>query len=535
MMERGRGEEFLHERNPRLHTTEPIENTYKKKNLRGEGISQKPAEKIAAYLDRLEKVLNPESLKKHPDFNRKKRNINIIKKGLHDALIIKPENIPENYFKNQRQLAREAGHGDIEITEEMREQTAEIIINNQKSSLDNWLNYLISPDSDSFPIWSKYWALEGMLELSSYSKEKKSFGKRDKGTVAPFAELNREALAYVVDVISKKVNKENISLEEDNYEFKKLLEKANFGKLYAWAIEKNTPIEESELFKTDGEWIKYDKNSDYMSLVESLQGHGTGWCTAGETIAEAHLKEGDFYVYYSHDKEGKSTIPRIAIRMQGQNIAEVRGVAHQKNIDPYIQKTKILDEKLERFGKEGKKYIKKTEDMKKLTEIEKKQEKREELSKEELRFLYEINSRIEGFGYKEDPRIKEIQNKRNLKKDISFVVGYSEEDVSITGEEALKGGIKYHYGDLDLGSIASAEHLKFPKSVGGGLYLSSLTSAEHLKLPESVGRGLYLNSLTSTEHLKLPESVGGNIYLSSLINVKEKKELRERYPQFSIK
>jgi hypothetical protein len=41
-----------------------------------------------------------------------------------------------------------------------------------------------------------------------YDKEKHKFNNRDKGTVAPFADLDREALAYVIDVIVKKVKDE---------------------------------------------------------------------------------------------------------------------------------------------------------------------------------------------------------------------------------------------------------------------------------------------------------------------------------------
>jgi len=63
-----------------------------------------------------------------------------------------------------------------------------------------------------------------------------------------------------------------------------------------------------------------------MVLVKSLQGHGTGWCTAGETTTESQLSSGDFYVYYTLDKEGNPTIPRLAVRMEGSQIAEIRGV-----------------------------------------------------------------------------------------------------------------------------------------------------------------------------------------------------------------
>ena len=52
-----------------------------------------------------------------------------------------------------------------------------------------------------------------------------------------------------------------------------------------------------------GEWIKYEQGSDAKPLYESLQGHGTGWCTAGESTAETQLKAGDFYVFYTKDKQ----------------------------------------------------------------------------------------------------------------------------------------------------------------------------------------------------------------------------------------
>lgn len=108
----------------------------------------------------------------------------------------------------------------------------------------------------------------------------------------------------------RKTNKENIGVKENNPELEKLIESENFGKLYAYAIEKVVPTEESELSITEGEWVKYDKNSDHMPLVASLQGYTTGWCTAGESTAEAQIKGGDFHVYYSKDKEGNNTIPK---------------------------------------------------------------------------------------------------------------------------------------------------------------------------------------------------------------------------------
>ena len=340
---------------------------------------------------------------------------------LYRKNVIKPSDIPESYFTTQRRLARELGHGDIEITAEVRRQAAEVIITDQKSSLDTWVDYLASPDA-TYPDWLKYYAMRSILGLGEYDKEKKQFTKRAKGTVKPFPDLNREALAYVLDAIDKKYKGEKTSLTEletaDRAMFAKILQGENFAKLYAWAIEKVTPASVDRLTITTGEWKKYDQGSDHLPLVQSLQGHGTGWCTAGESTAKIQLDGGDFYVYYSLNEQNQPLIPRAAIRMQDNSIAEVRGIASDQNLDPYI--TDVVKKKMQEFP-DGEQYEKKAGDMKLLTTLENKTKLGQQLTKNDLLFLYEINRPIEGFGYQRDPRIKELRDKRDPKTDAPIV------------------------------------------------------------------------------------------------------------------
>ena len=501
------GEQFLHKKYSDLHTSESVEHEQKRKRRSNEETTQKPAEKIADFLEVIERTHghhdNPKAMER-------------IKEYYHKEYVIKPEEIPESYFDNQKRIAREQGHGDIKITKEMRQQLTEVIITDQKSSLDKWVDYLSSEDA-VYPQWLKYFAFRNVVSMGDYDKAKKQFTKRSQDTVKPFPDLNREALAYVLDVINKKAKKENVDLSkfspEEQQELNKLLQSENFAKLYAWAMEKVTPASKEALANTKGKWIKYKQGSDHMPLVKSLQGHGTGWCTAGESTAETQLKNGDFYVYYSEDEEGNPNIPRVAIRMEGNSIGEVRGIAPDQNLDPYVND--IVKQKLSEFP-DGKLYEKKVSDMKQLTAIENKTKLNQDLTKEELSFLYEIKSRINGFGYQEDPRIKEIQQTRNIKKDLAYALDCSEEQISTTKQESLKGNIKFHYGDLYLGSLTSAEGLKLPESIAGDLNLGSLTSAEGLKLPESIGGGINLHDLTSAEGLKLPKSIAGNLDLYSL-------------------
>jgi len=450
-----------------LHNTPEAESAAKRTEVRsGEKVPQKPDAQIQNYLDRFKEIID------RPDEDKREQGMNALKHILYNKFVIKPEEIPESYFTTQQRLARELGHGEVKIGEEQRKQLTEVIITDQKSSLDNWTDYLSSKDA-TYPDWLKYYSFRSMLSLGEYDKESKQFTKRSKGTTKPFPDLNREALAYVLDAIEKKyqpqteeqkkievekrIQKEtNLSDEErqlkqeEQINFEKILQGENFAKLYAWAIDKVTPASKERLASTEGKWIKYNQNSDHMPLVESLQGHGTGWCTAGESTAKTQLSNGDFYVYYSLDENGQAKIPRAAIRMEGDSIGEVRGIGPDQNLDPYIGD--VVKSKMTEFP-DGASYEKKSSDMKRLTEIDNKNKEDKSLNKEDLIFLYEINSPIEGFGYQRDPRIQDIISARNPKEDAPIVleceskeIVYSEEDYS----QALKENrnIKAYIGPL---------------------------------------------------------------------------------------
>lgn len=308
-----RNPEFLKEKYG-LHNAPEVEAAAERtKIITGEKVSQDPSARIQNYLNRFKEI------SERSDPEKRERGLDALKRFFHQKFVIKPEEIPESYFETQRRIAREQGHGDIEITDGARKQVAEIIIADQESSLDAWIDYLASPDA-TYPDWLKYYATRSVLSMGEYDKEKKQFSKRSKGTTKPFPDLNREALAYVLDALEKKYQGKKIDLEsldeQDKVQLETLLKAENFAKLYAWAIEKVTPASPEQLAGTNGQWVKYDQGSDHMPLVKSLQGHGTGWCTAGESTAQTQLKAGDFYVYYSLDQQGKPTIPRAAIRMQ---------------------------------------------------------------------------------------------------------------------------------------------------------------------------------------------------------------------------
>ena len=516
--------------------------------LKASNVSDKKRERLLKYFERLEELHNKVS--KTKSVNGEK----LLKNFYYDLYVIKPENIPDTYFQNQVRLARERGYGNIELTEEDKRKMTEEVIDDQRESLDKWIEYfLYDEESKSYGMWEKYWVFQGLQNLGKYDKETGKFSKRDKTTVYPFPPVEREyiftTLKLMEDFLKDKKSEEDI---------KQALSTGNFKLLYEYVIKQNFLKGEHQNNNNDGKWIKYEQGSDYNILRDSLQGYYTGWCTAaGENFAKSQLAGGDFYVYYSLDKNGEAKVPRIAIRMDGKDkIGEIRGIADNQNMEPEMMP--ILEEKLKEFPDKDK-YLKKEHDMKLLTLIDKKVNNNIELNLDELKFLYELNNKIEGFGYEKDPRIGEIKSKRNKRRDYSLIFNVKEEEIALSQKEwekspdkfkvladNLKLNVtnnsdiilpKYVVGFLNLDGLTSAKEIILPEIVSGSLYLynlksadglilpkiigdsidlRSLTSADGLVLPESIDGDIILNSLTSAEGLVLPEGIGGDIYLSSL-------------------
>ena len=496
--------------------------------LKASNVSDKKRERLLKYFERLEELHNRVS---------ETRSVNgekLLKSFYYDLYVIKPENIPDAYFQNQVRLAKELGYGNIKLTAEAKKGMIEEVIDDQKETLDKWIEYfLYDEESKSYEMWEKYWVFQGLQSLGKYDKETSKFSKRDKTTVYPFPSVEREyiftTLKLMEDFLKDKKSEEDI---------KQALSTGNFKLLYEYVIKQSLFREEQQSNSTDGKWIKYEQGSDYNILRNSLQGYYTGWCTAaGENFAKDQLAGGDFYVYYSLDKNGEAKVPRIAIRMDGKDkIGEIRGIADNQNMEPEMMP--ILEEKLKEFPNRDK-YLKKEHDMKLLTLIDKKVNNNIELTLDELKFLYEIDDQIKGFGYEEDPRIKEIKRKRKKRRDYSLIFNVKEEEVALFKEEWLNNPEKFKVlldniyldsltstdglvlpqhvdGNIGLHYLTSAEGLVLPQYVGSTIDLHYLTSAEGLVLPQHVGNSIDLHSLTSAEGLVLPESIGGDIYLNSL-------------------
>ena len=174
----------LHLKNPELQTSPEVNRAVERQEDRtGEKMPNDPAERIEAYMGRLENIFL------NPDERKRERNLEMFRDKIYDALIIKRENFPDSYFELQKRIARERGQAVEEIPENIREQMMDVAIEDQKYSLDAWMDYLIEEDV-AYPTWFKFYVWNQIIKLSQFDKELGKFKSRTDSTVARFPDKN---------------------------------------------------------------------------------------------------------------------------------------------------------------------------------------------------------------------------------------------------------------------------------------------------------------------------------------------------------
>ena len=417
-----KGEEFLDRLYKGLHMSDEVIHTAENKDSK--------AEKINRYMERLERV--------NKRANKRDSSMRNLKYLYHRKYVIKKENLPKNVSDDDKDR----------------------IINAQIESMDKWLDYLLDTNAP-YPTWAKYWAFQGMLKIGTYDEANDVYQKRSKKTIAPFIEADPEIIAKCIDFVTKYVNSEKI----DDKDLEKLIASGNFTKLYTLFIKnkKDNVLRTDNI--NDGKWITYYYETEedikrkkeqgitpeYKKLYNSLQGYNTHWCTAGsEDTAKSQIcgddycyEGGDFHVYYTKDENGDYKIPRLAIRMDKNDIGEIRGVADEsQNVEEGFEE--IIKEKIKTFKNINHEnleyYIKIINDTKKLTLLNKKNTRKEKLTEEDIIFIYELDNKIESFGWDGDARINKIISTRKIRDDyeslrnkenkIKFILNYSENNQS---------------------------------------------------------------------------------------------------------
>lgn len=180
----------------------------------------------------------------------------------------------------------------------------------QVETANQWESYLGQSD---YPASFKYLILDAVL-TNNYDLKTDRYQKRTGKTIRNFTPFDAGTLAELYMSESNELLKDYVRIQADN--------SANIVESAAFSSTK------------DGKWIKFD-GGDGVSQQElqdnanklSQLVQNTYWCT--KTNALSQLRGGDFYVYVTENKQGDFD-PRIAVRMDGDKVGEVRGNASSK-------------------------------------------------------------------------------------------------------------------------------------------------------------------------------------------------------------
>lgn len=481
-----------------------------------ETVSEDSESQIQNYLDRFTELTDREN----PAWRQ--HGLEALKRLLYRQYVIRPENIPDSYWQALREQAQQIGGGSIEITEEMKSQETQRVIADQKESLDRWIDYLTGPDAH-YPDYLKYVTVRSLLSMGNYDANRHTFTERTPHTVKRFPTLSYGALGRTIDSIERYYGERYFALKRqleaaqeavkraknalsyaqksspaevssarsdlveakrkvseltaqfadlingqaeenaDQPKFNGALLSADFATLYALALEKSGTAKQELWPVTAGQWITYTQGQE-DKLVAAIDGKGTDWCLEGTATSKSYLDKGNLLVYFSEDEQGQPTIPRAGVWLVDNKVVESHGVDKRQNLDPYI--ADVVRAKAQELGDPS--FEKRSYDMQMLTYIERKAKAGHELNKNDLIFLYELNSSIEGFGYDRDPRITELRSQRNPEEDAPIVFECQPEEIAHTATEITEA-TKAYIGQLEPGIFGrlpkSLEHIytSFPE------------------------------------------------------------------------
>ena len=416
-----------------------------------------------AYLSRLDNMVE-----KHGDALEQK-----LWAASAENLVMDYEDIPDAYWKQQEQILRDNGQGR-ELSRDEKETLAEDLIEKQRESINTWSNYLGDKDCP-YPLWFKIYAFDGVSKMGLINKETKEFEKRDKSTVASFPTLNPEVLAKVYRNINEfyGVDKEDwLAQHPDDEKLVSLVKSGNFPKLYAKELfETKTIIKTPEKPEDiEGDWFTYQLGNE-NELAKAAE--GTGWCIADPNVAHNYLSYGNYYAgndnYWEEDEDnseednqnsskakfiifklkapnspdGYSTNGVASIRLDPDGkVAEVSGLDDGQALEDSLVQT-VKEKVLSLPG--GKEFLQKFEDKQTLINLDHKLQKGEDLTKEELSFLYELDRPIATLDTynNQDPRITELKEKYGIEYALEKGV-----DANKLVSSLDSGHIAYHLDNL---------------------------------------------------------------------------------------
>lgn len=422
---------------------------------------------------------------------RIKKEINDLLKRTTDYVFSEDSKAIDGAIQNEIDTMINQGSSNEQVEQAKKalqpgRQRDRIIDEYKKAQLDTikqWTDYLSQSDySDAF----KYLILDAVL-TNNYNFKTDEYQKRNKKTIRNFTPFDAGTLAELYASESNALLKDYVKIQVENT--------ANI-------------VDTSKFSSTgEGEWLKFNGGSE-TSEEEIAQNanklsqlvQNTYWCT--KTNAKGQLEDGDFYVYATKNTDG-SYSPRVAVRMEGDQVGEVRGNASAKqDLEPEMLPVaeKFLKEEIP--NNSGKQWL------------------------DSIAYNTKVKDYTEKIKGKE-LNLADIQEYADILKDAKkYSVDYGENGLVTTLNDTIKKSkfsvpVAFNSKEINAETVALIGNFEFPdldradlgdlQIITGDAYFYGAKNIKVEKL-KSIGGDVVLNE-SYIEDLGSIETIGGSLYL----------------------
>ena len=338
----------------------------------------------------------------------------------------------------------------------------------------------------------RYCYIKGMFEHRNNKEELKKYKQMVEGAISYMPTTTLDMIYDFVDFdLYSMIIAENMLSTEQKKE-----------------LEKTVSLDYRKTYGIEGKWVPYTEEQK-----ELINKYCYGWKSKITSNLE---KDNHIQIYYSVNENDCYAIPRLCVIYNDANeVIDILG----RDIDNLVEydMLKTLEVYIRKYGN----FENMSLDinlLNRLRKIEKKNDSEEELTKEEIDFLFEIECEFPStLLFHRDIRNKKIQAKTNMKKLFAKYFNCTEDEVA------------EHYGELNentkvtlFGITLDGETLPYPnlKAVYGDILAENMTSSEPLKNIEYVKVGLFAPKLKDKEYLQ------GQVL--SKLNIDEDRKIKRK-------
>ncbi len=324
-------------------------------------------------------------------------------------------------------------------------------------------------------------------------------------------------LPYYADIIDEFVN-------FDIVEFSKDIAKVPKSDLNVF--EDLINIENTKTYGTSGTWKKYpEKNQHHFDHISDFEKRAYSWTDILGSVVHNPDKKQYAYAYFTKDKDGNMTIPRILFiyNYETNELSEVLGRDENGNLE--LELVDILEDKLKELDLlKGNELV--INNLKYLNLISTKVKANIPLDNEEIDFLYEITKKHQidfdcniNRHHFRPTYLTDLGKKSGDKKNLAKYFNCTEDQVVLPDKD---GDYNYNQNMVVTTSLwHSGTTCKYPKlkAILGCLMATTLNDANSLDNLEVIGGDVFCESLKSSRHLEKLTRIGGLADFSGMTDV----------------